>query len=109
EQRLMVGRPLRHPHQRLAGGVRRDIVEQIAVAEAAPVGPGFGMDLIDCRGDVGDLVSSEHAADDRVTVPPIMRQIGIYVAVTVDPQALRRTHHPSPRPREEYINSLTFP
>ena len=56
EQRLMIGRPLCHPDQRLAAIARSHIVEEIGVPEASPVRDAFGVDLIDGLSDLADFV-----------------------------------------------------
>ena len=61
----LVGRPLHHPHQRVAFPAGHDIVEQIAVPEAAPMLHALGMDLVRGRGDFVDLAALEQTTDDR--------------------------------------------
>jgi hypothetical protein len=70
ELRLMIGRPLRHADERLVGA-GRDVVEEVAVAEAAPVGPALLVHLLDRGRDTFDLGRREKAANDRISFPPV--------------------------------------
>ncbi len=93
QHRLMIGRPLDHPHQRLASvPLARDVVEEIAVAEAPSVRRAFGVDLVQRSSDFLDFAAAEKAANDSITVAPIMREIGIDPGRILAPQCLRRTH-----------------
>src|SRR6476469_1652215 len=76
EHRLVVGRPLDQPHTRLAVRPTRDIVEEVAVAEAVLVSDTLGVKLIRRGRDFGDLALVEEAANYRVPVAPIMREVG---------------------------------
>jgi hypothetical protein len=69
----------------------------------------FCVNLIECRCNLAYLSGAEKAANDCVSVSPIMRQIGLYAGRLLAPQWLRRTHGSSPAPQGEYINSLRFP
>ena len=63
----VVGRPLHHLHPRAALALR-DLVEEIAVAEAAAVRDAFGMDGVDVGADRLDLAGREEAPDDGISV-----------------------------------------
>jgi hypothetical protein len=75
EHRLVPGHPLDHPHLRRPVILRRDIVEQIAVAEAAAMGDALFMDLIDGRADRRNFGRREQVTDDGVTVAGIIGDI----------------------------------
>ena len=51
----VVGRPLHHLHQRAAPTLG-DLVEEIAVTEAAAVRHALGMDAVDVGADRGDFL-----------------------------------------------------
>jgi hypothetical protein len=72
----MPGHPLDHPHLRRPFSARLDIVEQIAVAEAAAVRDALVMDLVDRRADRRDLGGREQLADDRIAVAGIISDPG---------------------------------
>jgi hypothetical protein len=63
----VIGRPLHHLHQR-AALILRDLVEEIAVTEAAAVRHALGMDAVDIGADRGGFPGREEAADDRIAV-----------------------------------------
>src|SRR6476646_5744084 len=75
ECRLMVGRPLNQPHQGLIPDIPRNIVVEISVPKAAPMRDAFSVDLFQASGDLADLFRTEKAADDGISVPPILRQV----------------------------------
>jgi hypothetical protein len=47
------------------------------VAEAPAVRCAFGIDPVQRAGDFIDFIRAEEAADNRISVAPIMREIGI--------------------------------
>ena len=74
----MIGGPLRHSHdRRLAVGGGRDVVEQVAVAEAAAVGDALRVELVEGGGDLGDFFGREQPADDRIAVAAVVGSGGV--------------------------------
>jgi hypothetical protein len=107
---LVIRGPLNHPYQRLAASLRpRDIVEEIAVAKAAPVRDPFGIKLVQRGGEFGHLVWIEKAANDRIPVAPILRELGVNLFTLVDRPPLRNAHRALPGLFREYSSSLRFP
>jgi hypothetical protein len=94
---------------------RRDIVEEISVAEAAPMPHAFGMDLIHRPADRGDFGGGKKAPDYGIAIPPIIgvktvaaNQTIPYDAIT--PQGSGKTHAtPSCTPRSHADYSVISP
>src|SRR5438270_6086841 len=106
KHRLMIGWPLHHPHQRLAAArFPGDIVEEVAMAEAAPVGDAFGVELVQSCRNLAKFVCIEEAADYRISIAPILRQIRNCAVRLISPQRLR-SHDISPHPQWEDTSSL---
>ena len=93
ERRPVIGRPLHHLHQRAALALR-DLVEEIAVAEAAAVRHAFGMD--------GSISAPIAATSSAVKKP---RTIGIAVAV---PGGGSTSHHRA-APRARHMRQARAP
>ena len=98
EHRLMIRRPLDHPHQRLAAVMlTRDIVEQVAVAETAAVRRALRIELVDGGAELAQLAWREQAAHHRIALAPVMRDISMDADRFISSQRLR-SHDLSPRP-----------
>ena len=91
EHRLVIRRPLHHPDDAFAPRPR-DIVEEVAVAEASAVRDALGVKLVGRGRDLADLIGTEKAANDGITVAPIMREIGLDRGRDFASKRLRRTH-----------------
>ena len=86
EHRLVIGRPLHHPHQRRAVRAVGDLVEQIAVPEAAAVRDAFDVELVGRLPEKAGLRRGKEAADDDITLRP--EQPDIIVRDAIQPLTL---------------------
>jgi hypothetical protein len=59
----------------------------------------LGVKLVRRRGDLPDFIEAEKAADDGVSLAPIMLEIGLMCRRHFASKRLRRTHNVSPPPR----------
>src|SRR5258707_15084623 len=97
----MIRRPLDHPDQRFTSAALRDIVEEIAAPKAAAVRLALGVNLVGCGRDFPDFRTAEKAADDGISVAPILREVCSYLDRFIASQTLRITHGISPAPAGE--------
>jgi len=109
ENGLVVGWPLNHPHQRLAVAIMSDVVEKVAMTEAATVLDALGMKLVCCGSYFGDFARAQEASNDGISITPILREIMLNIAAIIDAQRSRRTHLLPPRPLAGYSNYLKLP
>src|SRR5260221_3067291 len=97
----MIRRPLDHPDQRFTSAALRDLVDEIAGTKAAAVRVALGVNLVGCGRHFPDFRAAEKAADDGISVAPILREIGSYLDRFVASQTLRITHGISHAPHGE--------
>ncbi|KAI1692905.1 diguanylate cyclase, GGDEF domain-containing protein [Ditylenchus destructor] len=71
ERGIVIGGPLDHADERRAVGIGGDIVEEVAVPEAAAVRHPLFVDLIDRGADRRDFSGREHATDDGIALVQI--------------------------------------